>query len=101
MASRISGVISGYIHGSVTVLSELTEWMEKRGWKMPCCTQRSSSSGSGRGPWKPAMSQLWVDTPDRLMPRMVAMVARRVSHDVEMSPTHGSVELCIHTRLAW
>ena len=38
------------IQGSVTVLSVLVEWMEKRGWKMPFCTQRTNSSASGAGP---------------------------------------------------
>ena len=31
MAERISSVVPLYIQGSVTVLSVLVEWMEKRG----------------------------------------------------------------------
>lgn len=77
---------SRYIHGSVTVLSELTEWIENLGWKTPCCTHRTSSSGSGAGPWNPPMSQPWCGKPDRPIPRIVAMLCRNDSHEVELSP---------------
>ena len=50
MASRMVSADSRNIHGSVTVLSLEAEWMEKRAWKMPFCTQRTISSASGAGP---------------------------------------------------
>ena len=50
MASLMYCFLSLYIHGSVTVLSVLVEWMEKRGMKMPFCTQRTNSSLSGATP---------------------------------------------------
>ena len=86
MASLIYCFLSLYIHGSVTVLSVLVEWMEKRGWKMPFCTQRTNSSPSGAGPKKPPMSQPWLDTPQRAMPKIVAMLYFRVSQQVRLSP---------------
>jgi hypothetical protein len=48
--SQIYGVISGYIHGSLTDLSSFQEWILKRGMKIPNCTQRNKSSASGAGP---------------------------------------------------
>ena len=74
MASRISPAEPRYIQGSVTVLSLLAEWMENRAWKMPFCTQRTNSSSSGAGPWKPPMSAPSLGWPDRPMPVMMGML---------------------------
>ena len=70
--------LSRNIHGSVTVLSLLAEWMEKRAWKMPCCTQRTNSSSSGAGPAKPPMSAPSFGWPDRPMPVMIGMLYLRL-----------------------
>ena len=66
------------IHGSVTVLSLEAEWMEKRAWKMPFCTQRTNSSSVGAGPAKPPMSAPSLGWPDRPMPVMMGILYFRL-----------------------
>ena len=50
------------------------EWMEKRAWKMPCCTQRTNSSSVGAGPAKPPISAPSLGWPERPMPVMMGIL---------------------------
>ena len=89
MAARTWGSASGYIQGSLHEPSDLKpEWIVKRGWSAPCCTQRTKSSASGRGPAKAPTS--WPHDGQPLSPseRPIGMLARSVSHPVRLSPDH-------------
>lgn len=86
IASRISELPSGCIHGSVVIPSPFHDFMMTRGQKAPNSTKRQSGSGSGLGPWKPPTWWPRVNIPVGGKFRPCAGLKRSVFQAVAMPP---------------